>query len=164
MESPQEFRPDGTSSVFLAGGITGIQDWQARAVQLLAEGEPGELAVLNPRRADFPLSDPDAHAEQVAWEHRHLARADVLLFWFAAGPSDQPIALFELGAHTAHNRHLAVGADPDYSRRRDVVEQLRHCRPDLAVWPTLEQTVDAARGALMGVRQSPSARETGATH
>jgi hypothetical protein len=128
-----------------AGGITGVEDWQARAWQLLSDYE---FTVLNPRRAAFPLHDPDAHAEQVAWEHRHLQRADVILFWFAASSSsDQPIALYELGAHAARNRAIAVGADPEYSRRRDVVEQLRHARPELTVWSTLEATVDAARRA-----------------
>jgi hypothetical protein len=116
--------------VFLAGGITGCPDWQREAVDELADVS---AAVCNPRRADFPIDDPAAAPAQIEWEYRHLARAAVVLFWFPAGESPQPIALYELGFHAATGKVLAVGADPGYLRRHDVVEQLRLARPDLMV-------------------------------
>jgi hypothetical protein len=147
VEAPQEFRRDGSPVLFLAGGISRVtDDWQARAVQLLGD-EP--ITVLNPRRAEFPLHDPDAHAEQVAWEYRHLRRAHTILFWFPSSPGiDQPIALAELLAHAERGVQLAVGAAEGYPRRRDVVEQLRHARPGLTIYSTLQDTVEAARRVL----------------
>ncbi len=134
------------SALFLAGGITGCPDWQTRAaLQLCAAGVPA--TVMNPRRAVFPEWEPAASRVQIAWEYEHLARADVILFWFCA-ESIQPIALYELGAHAARGAKIAVGAHPEYARRLDVVEQLRHVRPEVEVHAPLAGTVRAA-AALM---------------
>lgn len=70
IEAPHRHAPDGRPTVFLAGGIQSCEDWQSQARTVLAD-VPG-LVVLNPRRADFPLGNPDAEAEQVAWESEHL--------------------------------------------------------------------------------------------
>ncbi|KUN29236.1 hypothetical protein AQJ23_00100 [Streptomyces antibioticus] len=56
----------------------------------------------------------------------------------------QPVVRFELGAPSARGTRLAVGADLDYPRRLDVVEQLRHARPDVTVHDSLQATVRAA--------------------
>ena len=145
VEAPAE-HPGGGHGIFLAGGISGCANWQAEAVRLLADIP---VALFNPRRADFPLGDPNVARAQIEWEFRHLRRADVVLFWFAAGPSPQPITLFELGSQASVGKPLAVGADPDYIRRIDVVCQLGLLRPDLVVHDSLEQTCAAAR-ALLG--------------
>jgi hypothetical protein len=144
VEAPEQFRGDGPS-IFLAGGITHCPDWQATAVRLLA-GQP--TAVLNPRRRHFDVGDPSTAEAQIRWEHQHLRRASVVLFWFAAGPSPQPIALYELGATAAAGRRMAVGADPGYSRRTDVVIQLELARPELTVHAGLADTVAAAVALL----------------
>lgn len=145
IEAPEELDPtwralDPAPAVFLAGGITDCPDWQQEARQLL-ESHNVPVVLLNPRRADFPIHDPSAAHGQIAWEHRHLAAADVILFWFPASPSPQPIALYELGFHAAANRKIAVGTDPAYSRAADVVIQLSLARPDVAVRPTLKDTL-----------------------
>lgn len=44
-------------SVFLAGGITDCPDWQDEATRLFADMD---VAVLNPRRENFPIHDPNA--------------------------------------------------------------------------------------------------------
>lgn len=127
-------------------GITGCPDWQRRAVlQLDAIGSPA--VVLNPRREHFPVGQADATQEQVAWEYEHLRLADVILFWFCA-EAVQPVALFELGAHAARGTRLAVGAHPEYPRRLDVLEQLRHARPDVTVHDSLRDTVHGAAAHL----------------
>lgn len=118
-------------AVFLAGGITGCSDWQAEARRQL---DSLPVAILNPRMADFPIHDPSAAAAQIAWEFEHLRRADIILFWFPdSGPIVQPIVLYELGAHAAMGKPIAVGCDPGYARRADVVLQLSHVRPDVVV-------------------------------
>ncbi|GHF46095.1 nucleoside 2-deoxyribosyltransferase domain-containing protein [Streptomyces morookaense] len=148
MQAPDRCADAGREpALFLAGGITDCPDWQTRAaVQLCAAGVPA--TVFNPRQAVFPEGDPATAArEQTAWEYEHLARADVILFWFCA-ESIQPIALYELGAHAARGATIAVGAHPDYASHLDIVEQLRHARPDVEVHASLTTTVRAAAAAL----------------
>lgn len=124
VEAPEEHEPDGSPVVFMAGGIARVEDWQARARQLFAaetvtaedrgEGDPAsaqtggyDLTLLNPRRANFPLHDPHAHAEQVSWEYRHLRRANLILVWFPDSPGiDQTIAFAEMLAHAERGREL----------------------------------------------------------
>lgn len=153
IEAPAHY--DGeAASLFLGGGITGCPNWQRRAVlQLDAIDSPA--VVLNPRRESFPAGQVDATREQVAWEYEHLRLADVILFWFCA-EAVQPIALYELGAHAARGTRLAVGTHPEYPRRLDVLEQLRHARPDMTVHDTLQATVRAA-AALLPAAPTPRA-------
>jgi len=143
VEAPLRYDGPGPS-LFLAGGISGCPDWQADAVDLLRD-TPG-LTVLNPRRAVF---DETAAAEQITWEYEHLRRADVVLFWFAAGGSVQPITLYELGVHVTRGTTLVVGADPGYPRRLDVEVQLGLARPGLPVFSGLAETVARAQAEVM---------------
>jgi hypothetical protein len=151
VEAPDE--PEGGDlTLFLAGGISGTPDWQKDAVALLA-AEP--ITVLNPRRAEFGINDDQAHAAQVAWEHRHLheprSRATAVLMWFPACPPQitQPIAWYELGRLIERGTPIAIGADPGYPRRRDVIVQMRLAAPQLVVHHTLTATVTAARRLLL---------------
>jgi hypothetical protein len=147
VQAPQPY--DGPGPVlFLAGGITGCPDWQAEAAAMLGD-TPG-LTVLDPRRAVFDVTDPAVAVEQITWEHTHLWRADVLLFWFAPGGSVQPITLYELGVHVTRGIPLAVGADPGYPRRLDVEVQLALARPGLTVHRTLAATVAEAERLSSG--------------
>jgi len=126
--------------IFLAGGISGVGDWQREAIAHLRPVWP---TVYNPRRANFPIGDEAAGAEQIRWEFDHLALADVVLFWFSF-ETIQPIVLYELGRWAASAKPLAVGADPRYERRFDVVQQLGLARPGLTVHADLESTCAAA--------------------
>lgn len=156
VQAPEPY--DGPGPViFLAGGISGCADWQSEAAAMLRD-TPG-LTVLDPRRAAFDLGDPAVAAEQIAWEHAHLHRADVILFWFAPGGSVQPITLYELGVHVTRGARLAVGADPGYPRRLDVQVQLGLARPGLTVHDTLAGTVRAAEAL-----SSPGPRPMSGVH
>jgi hypothetical protein len=122
-------------SIFMAGGITGTQDWQKQAVDLFAdfEKETGkELLLLNPRRKNFPIGDPNAALGQIEWEYRKLRWANEILFWFPC-ETICPIVLFELGAWSMTQKHIYVGVDPDYERQRDVAMQLSLVRPGVRV-------------------------------
>ncbi|GAA3550052.1 hypothetical protein GCM10022419_032960 [Nonomuraea rosea] len=145
-EAPDYYEPSpgDPPAVFLAGGITGVEDWQRRAAAALRRLP---AIVLNPRRRDFPMNDPAQTPIQIAWEHHHLHLPGVLtLFWFPAGGSLQPIALLELGAALDNPaRGLAVGADPGYPRVEDVRWQTRLARPGQIVHATLDDTLDAVR-------------------
>lgn len=146
IEAPAEH--DSTChAVFLAGGITSCPDWQTEAFQLLADLP---IAVLNPRRANFPIHDPTAAEAQIRWEFQQLRRADVVLFWFPdSGPVTQPIALYELGAH-ATGKKIVVGCDPGYIRKQDVVIQLGLVRPELTVHDNLAAVCTEVRHRLTG--------------
>jgi hypothetical protein len=135
VESPDEWSGGDLAAVFLAGGITGCPDWQAEARRTMSG-----VVVLNPRRADFPIHDPDAARGQIEWEYRHLHRARVVLFWFPACESPQPIALYELGRHAALGRPIAVGVEEGYIRAADVRIQLELARPDIRVFGSLGAT------------------------
>jgi len=149
VEAPNDVSPaeisNGRHSLFLAGGITGCPDWQAELRQLL---EPIEhLVVFNPRRRNFPISDPSAAEAQIAWEYKWLSKANDVLFWFSRG-SDNPIVLFEYGKELGRKgrpgfayRQLFVGCDPEYSRRKDVEIQTRLAARDIVIASSLKELV-----------------------
>lgn len=89
----------------------------------------------------LPIARRGGIAEQTAWEYHHLRIADVILFWFPASRSSQPIALYELGAHAAGEKPIVVGADREYVRRRDLIFQLSHARPDVELHVTLPAAI-----------------------
>jgi len=134
IEAPQEFR-GGDPSLFLAGGITGCPDWQAEMRELLSGTR---LALLNPRRADFPINDPGAAEAQIGWEHRHLRLATAVLFWFSC-ETMCPIVLYELGAWSMTQKALFVGVHPGYARRQDVEIQTRLARPEVKIVNSLRE-------------------------
>jgi hypothetical protein len=88
-------------SLFVAGGISGCPDWQKEYVEML---RPLDIAVFNPRRANWKGLDPAETERQVIWEHTHLAKADVISFWFCAETLN-PIALYELGFWMNSNKN-----------------------------------------------------------
>ena len=141
VEAPTEYVADGRPSVFLAGGISGCDDWQSRMTELLADLD---LTVLNPRRERFPIDHPTAAEEQIRWEYRHLRRATSRLFWFPP-QTLCPITLYELGAWSAMPGPLFVGVDPNYARRRDVEIQTKLARPDVRVVHSLAELAAQVR-------------------
>jgi hypothetical protein len=136
IEAPNEFEEiEGKKSIFLAGGITNCPDWQSYAVKTLEICE--NLVVLNPRRENFPIEDPNASFEQISWEHNAIKKADAVLFWFAQG-SLNPIVLFEYGKELGrNNKPLFVGYHPSYPRKQDVEIQTVIERPDQKIFKDL---------------------------
>ena len=110
-------------SVFLAGGITGCPDWQAEVIERLFDVNG---VLLNPRRAAFDVSDPEAGPEQIRWEFEALAQCDIFSMWFCA-ETIQPICMYELGRHLALRipSQVVLGVHPDYPRATDVDMQSR---------------------------------------
>jgi hypothetical protein len=137
IEAPHEYHGD-LPKVFLAGGIGNCSDWQAKAAADLAGAD---VALFNPRRVHFntPWNRADSE-EQIIWEFKALQAADIIVFWFDGGESAQPIALYELGRHTAtRDKLLVIGCDPGYTRRDDVEIQLGLARPGLPVYDRLDR-------------------------
>ena len=103
-------------SLFLGGGISNCSPWQDYVVQQLADTD---IVVLNPRRKNFPMDDPQESEKQIQWEFDHLELADSILFWFCA-ETLCPITLFEYGKWITSDKRLFVGCDPAYARLSDV--------------------------------------------
>lgn len=141
-------------SVFLAGGITDCPDWQAEVIKMF-DKNVGKLPVvmLNPRRANFPMSDRTAAQTQIEWEFDMITRADVIMFWF---PSETlcPITLYELGFQMGQRfgkegpiykaQKLVVGCHPDYKRKQDVEVQTQLVDPRHFILTNLRATTSEA--------------------
>lgn len=131
----------GLRSIFLAGGITSCPDWQQEMRGLLGDTN---LVLLNPRRAEFPIHDPNAAEQQITWEHSHLRLADAVLFWF---PCETlcPIVLYELGAWSMADKVIFVGVHPDYARRRDVEIQTELTKPWVTIVYSLQELAEQVK-------------------
>ncbi|MBA7517298.1 hypothetical protein ES705_09351 [subsurface metagenome] len=132
-------------SLFLAGGISGCENWQSRMALYLRDLP---IVLLNPRRKDFPIDDPEAAQAQIEWEYNHLRRASMILFWF---PFETlcPIVLYELGAWSMTDKKIFVGVHPEYKRRQDVEIQTKLVRPEVQIvydlGSLLEQIISECR-------------------
>ena len=111
-------------TVFLAGGITNCPDWQQKILGLLSDEL---ISVVNPRRKNFPIEDPNAAQEQIEWEFHRLNQCDIFSMWFSDADSDQPICMYELGRHLVlhqdHPETIVIGVEPGYRRAQDVIIQ-----------------------------------------
>lgn len=139
IESPEIYESGG-KSIFLAGGITNCPDWQQDIVSMLRDTD---LTLLNPRRENFPIHDPNAALAQITWEYEHLRKANAILFWF---PRETlcPIVLYELGAWNMTKKPIFVGVHPEYKRRPDVEIQTQLARPSIEVVYSLQDLADLA--------------------
>lgn len=122
------------ASIFLAGGITGVSDWQSQIVEKIKHLD---ITVLNPRRKNFPIDDPKQASKQIVWEFEYIRMANFISFWF---PKETvcPITLYELGAHSMSNKPLIIGVDPEYKRRKDIEIQTKLVRPEIEIVYSLE--------------------------
>ncbi len=151
VEAPKEYYGIYRSkwpSVFLAGGITGCDRWQDVLIEKLLKVN---AVIYNPRRANFPINDPEAAEVQITWEFYHLATAHIVSFWFAHG-TDNPIVLYELGmwGNSRDGRPIVIGVEGNYSRKRDVIIQTALSRPELPIFENLEDVAEQLR-ALVGI-------------
>lgn len=142
IKAPDKPVTDTYHSIFLAGGITGCEDWQHYVWERLMTIP--YLNVFSPRRDNFDLSDKDAAKAQIAWEFEHLAHSESILFWFSH-ETIQPIVLLEFGRWTAADRKLFIGCHPDYSRREDVEIQLSLIRPEQKLHYSLNELIRETR-------------------
>ena len=121
---PDKLQWEGLS-IFLAGGITNCSCWQDEVIKML---KPYEGTILNPRRKNFPIDDPNAAEEQITWEFNAFKRADIFSIWFPNSESDRPICMYELGRHITLRENkmgtVVIGVEPRYLREQDVYIQI----------------------------------------
>lgn len=154
VEAPEPLGGFGRDRIlFLGGGITDCPDWQHELVEHYSKFMD-DLTILNPRRINFPMGDPDAGRRQIEWEHRALRLAHVVCFWF---PKETlcPITLYELGYWTARaqyeihgGKRIVVGCDPEYKRLFDVQVQTELTLPRETVYTDFDDFTDAVANAV----------------
>jgi len=108
---------------FLAGGITNCADWQSAVIDELSKYDTEHLVIMNPRRKNFPIENPNASREQIEWEFKWLNHCDIFSMYFDGGESLQPICLYELGRHLPLKRDIVVSVEKGYKREQDVIIQ-----------------------------------------
>lgn len=130
-------------AVFLAGGITGCEEWQEKVRNSIIE----DCVLLNPRRKDFPIKDPFAAEEQITWEFKMLEQTDLITFWFS-DKTIQPIVLYELGRWLNSSKSIILSVHPNYPRKQDVYIQTKLARSNLTINNSLEKHIEAINGWL----------------
>lgn len=138
IQCPTIYQPKPTDySVFLAGGITGCDDWQTWVVEELKTFKlVKNLVVINPRRENWNSSIKNE--EQIGWEFDHIKKASSVCFYFTP-PTLNPITLLEYGKLLVSNKDLTVCVHPDYARKEDVYIQTRLERPYQIIHNELEK-------------------------
>lgn len=124
--------------VFLAGGASNCRQWQTEVISKLYNLD---IALLNPRRKNFDVTDKDMETEQIYWEHNAFKKAHLMVFYFCH-ETVCPITLFELGKQVMVNKPIIIGMDENYSRKNDVIIQTKLERPEVPIVTGLDRFID----------------------
>lgn len=152
--APNKIEKTDLPTVFLAGGITDCPEWQDDIIRLL--GRYGDAILLNPRRKNFPIHDPEAAEEQITWEFHALNNCDIFSMWFSASESVQPICMYELGRHLALKSpdrmdRIVIGIEPGYKRERDVRIQTGLVSKNIIISGNLQDHASRILNAVEGI-------------
>lgn len=141
--------------LFLAGPIAGSENWQSKVIEDLSDLD---IYIANPRRE----KDPNFNYEhQVDWESKHLAKADVIMFWIPnaiediEGRSYAQTSRFELGewlAKTNYNRDytkVVLGVEDGFPGKRYFQERAKNT--NVTIYDNYEDTLQMVR-KLMSAR------------
>jgi hypothetical protein len=129
----------GKTSLFLAGSISESWNWQEYVASKL---EKTDLVVINPRREFFDTSVKEEATGQIKWEFDHLAKADMVLFWFSH-ETLAPITLLEYGKMMMTRKKLFVGCDPAYKRKLDIEVQTELERPGTFIHSNIDSLCES---------------------
>ena len=127
--------PPSATKVFLAGGIQKCGEWQQELINMFKSINVKEdIYLINPRRENFPIDDPNAAEEQITWEFNMLEQMDVFTMCFNSSESDQPICFYELGRNIEKmkqrfpqgwEKRIVITCDKDFKRKQDVEIQTK---------------------------------------
>lgn len=125
--------PKDSIKIFLAGGIQKCREWQKELIDMFNHLNINEnIYLINPRRNNFPIDDPNAAEEQITWEFNMLEECDFFTMFFDNSDSDQPICFYELGRniermkqkfHKIWQNNIIVTCDENFKRVQDVIIQ-----------------------------------------
>lgn len=132
LQSPQDLRIayefDGPI-VFLAGGISGCENWQDYIInKLQIQDKEQNYLLINPRRQGDLAPNGEMAEAQIIWEAEAMTLVDTMAFWF---PKETlcPITLFEYGLSIGRKQDIILGVHLEYQRRFDLEIQTQHYRP-----------------------------------
>lgn len=127
--------PELATKIFLAGGIQKCDEWQQKIINMFKESDIKEnIYLINPRRENFPIDDPNAAEEQITWEFEMLEQCDMFTMLFLDSESDQPICFYELGRNIERmkqrfpqswEKRIVISSDSNFKRVQDVLIQTK---------------------------------------
>lgn len=129
----------GMPVLYLGGTICLRRNWQAEATRVL---HAERVVIANPRR-EHSATGKDDLLVQIAWQQRHLFRAEFILFWLQ-GDQNEPVSMIELGDMLGSAAPMAVGVSPEYPWRTQVQAMVGHMLPQHPVDDSLADTLGAA--------------------
>lgn len=139
LEAPSYLDSIEHKSLFIGGGISNCEDWQAPLCDKLLHST--SLQLFNPRRSSFDISKIKESEIQIKWEHYYLHQADMILFWFPK-TSICPITLFEYGYWLAKGKKIYLGIEKGYPRQFDLEYQTSLER-DMPIYYSLDELANA---------------------
>ena len=164
---PTEYSDKDLPTVFLAGPITGAENWQEKAVEFLrAFGK--DMLVAIPRRKVWPDPTFD-YATQTDWETHYLNQAaarGVILFWLTRQTEPSPddprtgfpriysqTTRFELAEWKVRKEmnpkiNMIVGIEPGFADGDYIERRFSTDCPDVPLVPSLRAACDTAVSLL----------------
>ena len=149
--------------LFLAGGIQKCSEWQKEVISELEKRNLEKLVVLNPKRENFPIGNPNAAEEQIKWEYYALNTCDIFTMYFDESESDQPICMYELGRHLVLMREkypfswqdrIIITSNPKYKRYLDVLIQTGLATNDrIKINTSLEEHIEAIASSYIKAKE-----------
>ena len=151
---PLEEKQVEGSVIFLAGPVTGAENWQNDAAKAI-QGLSKDIYIANPRK-EWNKGEY-VYEPFMDWELYYLERAakkGVILFWLGNEKTHdckRPFAQtcrFELGEwitkHIKDNVNVVIGIDTDFSGSVYVERRIKKDCPDLPVVYSLEEACEIA--------------------
>ena len=115
--------------VFLAGPIQGAPNWQHSVETLfINEQQNDKIVFLSPRRLSYNNFN---YEEQVQWEKKYMALADVILFWIPEASEDikgrsyAQTTRTEFGEYLARGKKIIFGAYKEFPGLRYFESKLK---------------------------------------
>ena len=144
IEAISDEKPTYKDILFIAGTISGTEDWQKYMVNGIMDLP---ITIYNPRRKTFDVSKKNESEKQIKWEYDALRKATLTIFWFAKETLG-PIVLFELGSALERTDNIIIGADPKYERVFDIEIQVGLRKPGTKILNSLDKVILEVRKIL----------------
>lgn len=138
--------------LFLAGPIQGADDWHQKVISDLADLD---IVIANPKRES---QENFNYSNQVDWESKYLAKADVIMFWLPnatddiVGRSYAQTTRFELSewlAKSNYNRDyskIVLGIAEGFHGKRYIQKRLENT--NVPVYDNYEDTIKHVRSLM----------------
>jgi len=144
-------------AIYLAGGISDIDDWQDQFISHFKQLQSDtlmkalylkNLTIINPRRNHFNDKRSEIK-KQIMWEHAHAKAADALVFYFPAD-SHCSISLFQYGKYLTSGKKIFVGIEKDHLKSLDIFAHTRIEKPDQNINYSITDLIEEVQNYIEG--------------